>query len=122
MEERNGGFSKRRSEMVKVLSKKQVFDECMEKYAERPPAMFRQMDAWHLPDGGDDVMHTDPEGDCLMSGITHELMHGADVRLLIRKGTSHQTAIRLLCKQLEWVRREENLILSMDDGPDDPLF
>ncbi len=81
------------------------------KYAEKKPTTFGQLDAFVIgKDGGDDVMRPDPDGDCLMGGITTDLMDGADVRILIRRGTSGVNAVRLIGKLVEWLESDPEIV------------
>lgn len=79
--------------------------KCLKHYATRPVTEFMQFDGFHVGADCDDwVMRPDKDGDsCFGLFMTHELMHGADVRVLIKAGASKETAIRLLKKLLEWV-------------------
>jgi hypothetical protein len=109
------------------MKKKRTKGELLEHYAEREPTAFYQFDGWHLGVGhGDDVMHPDEEGDCLASGTTYELMHGADVRVLVKRGMAPEIAAQLLEKLTSWIRRDgfefhEEQFLSSGPPEDDEV-
>ena len=82
--------------------------DLLEHYATKKAKQFVQCDGFALGrDGGDSVMRPDDDGDCLMSGTTHELMSGSSVRVLIPVGTDRHTAMRILKKIRKWLKREE---------------
>lgn len=79
----------------------------LEHYSGKPSTQFGQLDGFIIGVGkGDSVMHPDDDGDFCSGGCTHELMFGADVRILIKKGTSSKDAIRLITKLLEWFKSD----------------
>lgn len=67
-------------------------------YSEKEPKEFLQIDGWNLPDGGDDVMIPNKDGDVLTEQRTIELMKGAYVRVMIPadEDVNPHTAARLL--------------------------
>ncbi len=77
-------------------------------YAERDPQSFFQFDAFIDVEGdADSMMHPDHEGDCVLSGVTQELMTGAcAVRVLITPGTSPEKASDLLHKIAGYVAKD----------------
>jgi hypothetical protein len=75
-------------------------------YAHKPVTAFRQLDGSFFGEPlGDDIVQPDEDGDYCTTGNTFELMHGADVRILIRHGTSYKDALRLLNKLYVWLSR-----------------
>jgi len=88
------------------MAERQQFAECLAKYAERKPQKYLQIDGHHLPDGGDDIMRPDEDGDCINSGSTWELMAHNDVRVLIGTGVDAQVAVRQLRKIIDWIVRD----------------
>jgi hypothetical protein len=78
----------------------------LEKYASKPVTAFRQLNGTFVGcEYGDDIVRPDKAGDWCTTGNTFELMHGADVRILIRHGTSYKDALRLLNKLYVWLSR-----------------
>jgi hypothetical protein len=74
-------------------------DELLTKYAQRPMTRFRQYDAFVAgPNDRHDIMRPDSDGRCLVGGETHELMHGADVRVLVSDNTSKREIPALIRK------------------------
>ena len=70
-------------------------------YAERDLVDFYQFDGFDELSG---LVEPDKDGDELWSSSTKELMSGAwAVRILITKGTSKETALRLLRKLVNWI-------------------
>jgi len=91
------------------LPEKQQKDILLKHYAQRPPTAFGQLDGFVLgKDGNDDFMRPDQDGDWTCGGSTNELMYGANVRILIKKDTSSQEAIRLIKKLLEFFESDPN--------------
>lgn len=83
-------------------------DELLKHYSTKEPHLFYQMDGFFMPDGGDDVMRSDDDGDCICSGETCELMTGyTNVRVLITPETDKRTAVRQLVKIIDWIKRDE---------------
>ena len=74
--------------------------ELLEKYSQRDPKKFLQIDCWR-PKVGDTYYYD------LTGGITHELMASAPLRILIREDDRNDPEV--LAKMLEtathWVRR-----------------
>ena len=77
--------------------------ELLEHYAAKEPKAFYQYDGWL---NADSVTGRDAEGDGATSDVTYELMHGADVRVLIPAETNARDAARLLKKIRQWIRRD----------------
>lgn len=80
--------------------------ELLSHYAARDPQSFFQFDAF--TDVIEDcVMRPDPEGDCVMSGVTQELMTGVyAARVLITPGTSPEKAGALLHKIAHYITED----------------
>lgn len=75
-------------------------------YAERDPQSFYQLDAFTQV-AQDDVFGPDDEGDCVMCGVTQELMTGTyALRVLITSGTTKDEAVRLLSKVVDAIRSD----------------
>ena len=80
--------------------------ELLAKYCERAPTAFLQFDGFFPGIGNyDPIVTPDSEGDCLFGGDTWELMHGADVRVLIKHPLGRTDALRILSKITAWVNR-----------------
>lgn len=77
-------------------------------YSEREPTGFLQFDGFADAPEGDDIIHPDDDKDWIGGGSTYELMHGANVRVLIRLGTKHGEALRLLKKITDWIVRDKD--------------
>lgn len=76
-------------------------------YAQREPTHFAQIDGFYVGiECDDDDMRPDDDGDCIMGGATYELMRGAEVRVLVKYGTSATQAIRLLKKITAWLEQD----------------
>jgi hypothetical protein len=79
----------------------------LDHYSKKPSTLFGQLDGYLITEeNADDVMRPDPEGDFCSGGATNDLMHGANVRILIRKGTSRKDAKRLINKLVDWFERD----------------
>lgn len=92
------------SKFFQTLGKDEQKRILLEKYGEKDPNAFTQLDGFVVGrDSVDSVMCPDDEGDCLFGSTTTELMHGADVRIFIKKGTSPNDAIRLIGKLGDWL-------------------
>ena len=81
----------------------------LDHYAERDPHSFVQYDAFIDVEGDPkySMMYPDDEGDCVLSGVTQELMTGAyAVRVLITPGTSPEKARDLLHKIAGYVAKD----------------
>ncbi len=85
---------------------RQAKKELLEHYEERNPKLFHQYDG-HDVGGGDDVMHPDEDGHCIMSSDTYELMYAADVRVLISPGTTRETTVTLLNKIKDFIQSND---------------
>jgi len=84
--------------------------ELLEHYAERRPKEFLQIDGWYGGKwAGDPIIATDADGYSMTSGITHELMQGADVRILIPPSTPKSEAITLLQQAIDSLNRRPGL-------------
>jgi hypothetical protein len=71
----------------------------LQHYERREPRLFTQYDGHNVGVGHQDpIIRPDAEGHSLTTGLTWELMHGADVRVLIPATTSKETAVALLRK------------------------
>ena len=82
--------------------------DLLDHYTNRKPKFFHQFDGFLRQEGGYQCLGTpDDDGDMLMAGATHELMDGADVRVLIPITTTHYAAERLLQKIIDWLQRED---------------
>lgn len=80
-------------------------------YSKRTPKQFIQLDGHYLgPDGGDDMMVPDTDGDCLLAGQTVELMHFSGTRVLIDSNFDPKVAARMLRKAAEWLDRQPELL------------
>jgi len=88
------------------------FADKLAHYARKNPKQFLQMDGFYLPDGGDDLMNPDDEGDCLQAISTVELMYmfGATVRVLIGSDADRMVAVRQLQKLAEWLEVNPDLM------------
>jgi hypothetical protein len=93
--------------MVHRYHEKQTEDAArvLEKYAGRPLRTFVQVDGWAGWDNGIDPDPRTPYPLC--GGTTRELMHGSDVRLLIRPDTTRSDVFAILDKMREWLAEEE---------------
>jgi hypothetical protein len=78
----------------------------LDKYANREPTPFEQFDGFYVNDGGDDIMRPDDEDHCLFSSDTWELMHGADVRVLVSRDTPREQVGPLIRKLAAWIANE----------------
>lgn len=86
------------------------FADKLAHYAKKDPKQFLQMDGFYLPNGGDDSMRPDDEGDCLHASTTVELMYGATVRVLIGPAADRMVAIRQLQKLATWLKKDADLM------------
>jgi len=86
-------------------------DQLLEKYATREPKAFSQFDGFDwTPDDDDDSIFggikdsfADDDGHGIFGTTTHELMHGADVRVLVNPAASKETVLALLSKITSWI-------------------
>lgn len=78
--------------------------EILAHYRERAPRRFFQFDAFA---DGDEIMGRDEDGQSVTGGDTFELMHGADVRVLIpANGTQPAPELsKMLRKVADWIDR-----------------
>lgn len=76
-------------------------------YCSREPTQFVQFDGFlgKPNDKSDSVVQFDEEGHSLLSGVTWELMHGADVRVFVKPSTPPKHAAKLLRKIRKWIKR-----------------
>ena len=97
--------------MSDLTRKKELLDH----YAARQPRRFMQFDGVCVdPADRDGVVVPDEDGHSLLGGATWELMHGADVRVLVpNDGTvTPADAARLLRKIAEWIEHRDGLGLT----------
>jgi hypothetical protein len=87
-------------------------------YERRKPKAFRQFDGWL---NGDEVMGRDADGHAINAGMTWELMHGADVRILIPLNTPSADAVILLRKIIDWIERRGGADKIVNFPPEDLL-
>ncbi len=94
--------------------------ELLEKYRQREPQQFYQLDGWLA---GDDVMGCDRDGHAITGCQTSELMRGSDVRVLVKRGVRTASAVTLLRKILAWVERDglgpppsKSLVVRINNG------
>jgi hypothetical protein len=74
-------------------------------YADKDPRMFVQFDAFDPPTCPFDGF-ADEDGQEFFVRVTHELMHGATVRVLVPPGTDPSVARQLLVKIADWIARD----------------
>ena len=80
-------------------------------YATREPKSFVQFDGWYGGKwAGDSVIATDETGRSMTSGLTTELMCGADMRLLIEPGAAPNEIVALLNQAAEWITRSPDIL------------
>ena len=101
---------------------KQLCPECLKRRQEqkaelvadaarKPVRDFLQVDGWFLggPNGGDDVMQPDEDGDCLMAGGTRDLRNSDSdlaVRVQIVAGADRDVVLRVLKKLRRWLKKD----------------
>ena len=88
-------------------------EELLEHYSHKKPNRFIQYDGF-ADMKGDSFFEADSDGHVVLGQETYELMHGTEVRVLIRPGTPRKTVCWLLLKILGSI---------VDHGlcePDDP--
>jgi hypothetical protein len=96
---RTGSRRKRRSPAPQTPSK----GELLAKLCDRQPTKFHQIDAWTKdPFGG--LLPSEID-DQITATVTHELMNGADLRVLIRPDLDRATRFELIQRVLEFERR-----------------
>jgi hypothetical protein len=105
-----------------VMLRKNRKARLLQQYATRRPKLFLQFDGFHRPGGGDSVTHPDDEGHCFTYCDTWDLMHGADVRVMIPVGTSQATALALLRKIVATVESAGEYFDRSRDGGDELPF
>ena len=90
---------------------KQTKGDLLGKYADKQPKQFVQIDGYcHVPNYGDEIMDPDVDGDCITKQEAWELMHGANVRVLIEPQAAVIDAIRILGKIKDYLQEEINKI------------
>jgi len=90
-------------------------DELLKHYAAgREPKKFFQIDGWYSLKG-DGVVTTDENGHAMTGSVTFELMHGADVRILIDPSTPPSEAAALLRKAANWLDRDTTLFQDLPE-------
>ena len=77
--------------------------ELLAKLCDRQPTKFHQVDAW-TKDPFDGLLPSEID-DQITATVTHELMNGADLRVLIRPGLDRATRFELIQRVLEFERR-----------------
>ena len=106
-------LAERVAEILSTESDDPLRDRLLKHYAERKPTKFYQLDGFCDVDGdGGDIPPVDEEGDCITGGKTHELMRGADVRVLVKAGTNPKAAVRLMKKLSSWLECQTERLLS----------
>lgn len=88
--------------------------QLLEKYLDRPVTAFRQYDCF-IDAVPDCMVQPDTDGDCLFGGSTHELMHGASVRVLIRIDESKKDVVRALLKIVDSINRNDKFESKADE-------
>jgi len=79
--------------------------DLLKHYETMEPQGFYQYDGF-VHSGSDDVMPPDADDDALSKVITHELMCGSTVRVLVTAGTTEEDALRLLKKIRVWIKKD----------------
>jgi hypothetical protein len=96
---------------INYKASQRLFGEKLAHYAQRKPSHFLQLDGFYLPNGGDDFMQPDEDGDCLHGSGTVELMTGTpSVRVLVTFGTDRHVAVRQLKKLAKWLKKHPDLM------------
>jgi hypothetical protein len=80
---------------IRAIQRK--MQELLSHYSQREPKQFGQFDC-HGDGGGWGMFEPDDDGDVIEVCFTWELMGGADVRVLIPRGTNPVAAARMLHK------------------------
>lgn len=88
----------------------QQFCEKLAHYAARKPKKFLQFDCFYMPNGGDDNIHPDEDGDDIWALGTIELMTCCHVRVLIPENVEHKVAVRQLKKVAKTLKRNPKLL------------
>ena len=82
----------------------------MKHYATREPQKFEQFDAWWFCEDereyGDISGDPDDDGVQMSRGSNYELMHGADVRVLIKPNVAIDKAVLMLRKLADVLERD----------------
>ncbi len=94
-------------------------EQLLERYAapQRVVRRFYQYDGFLLPDGGDDILIPDDDGDVLSAGVTFELNASEQpVRVWVHESTAPADAVRLLRKVAAWIERCAPDLLHGDQG------
>lgn len=81
-------------------------DQLLTKYRDREPKLFVQYDGFNPPTHvcGDDGI--DSDGHEIWGGLTYELMHGAQVRVLVEPMAANGDVVVLLRKIADWIERD----------------
>ncbi len=94
-------------------------ENILKRYKSKDPYLFIQYASLDHQDGDDDLMKAGKEERCVTSGLTYELMSAKpDVRVLITAGTSMETALILIDKIKESIRKDrswENVLQLEED-------
>jgi hypothetical protein len=72
------------------------------------PNKFIQFDGFDWPG---DCMANPETGLALFHGETHELMHGADVRILVNPRTDREKVLQILYGLVAWIERDEDKLV-----------
>jgi hypothetical protein len=92
--------------------RKRTKEELLGRYSRRDPRPFVQFDAFDDVQG-DTEMPTDENGYSLSAIETFELMRGSTVRVLIKPGTTPETALALLDKIKEWIETNPSTLVDL---------
>ena len=85
---------------------KRLKQQLLDKYSEREPTKFVQIDCWEPNAKGDCIIDEQGTGFGMMSLITHELMNGTPIRILIADDYDDPEILaEMLEKAAEWVRK-----------------
>jgi hypothetical protein len=92
----------------------------LEEHAKKKPVRLVQIDG-HQVNGGDDVMHPDEDGHCLMGGEAYELRNLSGsrhlpVRVDIYEGADKQEVLALLRKIAAFVERHWDELRGLDNS------
>ena len=99
--------------------RKRAFANKLAHYSRCEPKAFCQIDAFNT--APDYVMRPDADGDAIMGGSTIELMHGADVRVLIPLGADPKVARRQLKKIASWLKSNPGMLKAPEEDQEDDL-
>ena len=94
-----------------AITERETKEALLKHYATREPKSFVQFDGWYGGKWrGDSVIATDEAGRSMTSGLTTELMNGADMRLLIEPGADAVEIVALLHQAAEWIMRAPDIL------------